>query len=208
MNTCYGRVVDQLGHAARQELEQGSSGLELRYNAWTTSADEVRHTQPARIPVTWGHTTETLGEVIHLERHDGSLWAVAHVDDDVRPEVTVIVAGEERAVETPLYWSALYSSTQDLRDIKIIALALTPSPAQVSTLPVEFRDGEIGYPDAPTRFGLRQTYTRDLLFRASQAHVGRRWHRDRPIVVHDDGTDDAPVWTDRPPGGRLEYSRH
>jgi HK97 family phage prohead protease len=182
VRTVYGRVVDSLGHAGRPQLEQGAGRPELRYSSWAHPASEFRSVQPPKIAVDWAHDRNQLGEVIHLERSSRGLWAVAHLRHWVQPVVAVKVGTEVRSVDTPLFWSAMCNSTLDGRDIELLSIGLTPSPAQIVTEPVRFLDGDLNYRrELPSGWRV-SGYERELLERAAVACADRR--RGEPIIVH------------------------
>src|SRR5262245_26988911 len=185
MKTLAGRVADPLGHAWMRELVQGPHRPELRFNTWSIPPSEYRTVQAPRIGVDYCHDGDEFGEVIHLERSDGrGLWAVAVVPDTIRPALAVKVGEETRSVPVPLFFSAKTASTQDHRDIQLVSLGLTPSPAQVNAQPVRFLDGDItAYGGVHSRWNLPLGYERDLLGRANDARTAR--HAHEPVVIHD-----------------------
>jgi hypothetical protein len=103
MRTIYGVVCDQFGVAHKKTLVQGALGPEFRHDVWTTPAAAIRGTQPSTIMVDRDHDHQPVGEVIHLERRHGNLWAVAQVRDDLTPAVRVKVGERSVAVETAHY---------------------------------------------------------------------------------------------------------
>jgi HK97 family phage prohead protease len=164
--TVYGILADELGHARRPELRK----------AWATPAAEVRSVQAPRIPVDRDHDHRWCGELIHLERAGGNLWAVAEVDDSVTSEVHVRVGSELRSAEVPMYWSATRRGGDDY-GIELLSVALTPTPARVAARPVTFREGRAHLAAGRTS----DPFERALLKRAAEAQLTRH---GRPIVVH------------------------
>lgn len=64
----------------------------------------MRSVQADTIPIDQNHDHRWCGEVIYLERsRDGSLWAVGHIADDIRPSLDVRVADKTVSVEHDLY---------------------------------------------------------------------------------------------------------
>jgi phage head maturation protease len=184
-NTVFGILCDELGHAADELLEQGPSRPELGLRAWATPAAEVRTVQAPRIPIDFNHDGRPIGELIYLERSAGNLWAVAHVDQRIRPAVSVEVGGIATAVSTPFYFSASRIGTPDFRDVLIDSVALTELSARVAAQPVTFLSGMLDHRGAADRhaWALKDGFTRDLLTRAAHAHLDRR--RGDPICVND-----------------------
>jgi hypothetical protein len=181
MNTVFGIICDELGHAAKEVLEPGATRPELRTRAWATPSGEVRSVQADRIPVDRSHDGIEVGEVIYLERNRGNVYCVAHVDASVSPAVRVRVGSTTTAVETPFYWSAMRSATEDFRDVLFEAVALTAFPARISARPLTFLQGALDHRQAPRRWQL-EPFQRGLLERATAAHLNRR---GGPLVVHD-----------------------
>jgi hypothetical protein len=118
MKTVFGMAMNQDGLSGGQEIEQGRDGPELRYRAWSTSVAEMRHVQPARIPIDTTHDEHWIGERVYMERdRQGRLSAVGHANIDP-PEW-----------QLPLFWSPKTNSLQN--DVIVEAIALTPWPRQI-----------------------------------------------------------------------------
>jgi len=166
VNTCWGLVCDELGHAR-------SGG-----RAWATPSLEVRSVQATRIGVDQHHDHREIGQVIHLERGRGGLWAVAEIDDTVKASVSVRVAGELVDVPHDLFWSPERRGAGELGGIVFDWLSVTPWPARVAPRPLVFREGDAHLAASRST----DPFERDLLKRASEAKLTRHGH---PIVVHD-----------------------
>jgi hypothetical protein len=190
-NTILGVVYDQLGLGTRQTLEPGPDRPRLRRAAWANPAAEVRTVQAAKIPVDLDHDGVAVGEVAALIRRSGKVFCIAHVDPRVLPIVRVRVA--ERSVPLPvdLYFSPLSNATVSGRDIEVLAVSLTASPARVCAEPVKiFLEGELSYRGAHRRWNDQTTYfERELLAAAEDDYLERRRSRG-PIVVR--GADPEP----------------
>jgi hypothetical protein len=202
MNTVYGIVCDELGHARNGR------------RAWATPAAEVRSSQDP-IPVDRDHDHRWVGEVIQMERAHGNLVAVAHVADDVAT-VPVRVGEELRHVQAPMFWSATRIGGGEA-GILITSLALTAFPARVAATPVTFRAGDI----ALAAYRASDRTERELLRRAADAHRTRRAgdpvyvrdvDRERELDRRTRGMHPAEVMQlledqhyDRRPPGKLEY---
>lgn len=180
MRTVYGIVCDELGHASKEILEQSPTRPEVRKAYWATASGDVLRVQNEKIPVDRDHDHRWVGEVIYLERRNGSLWAVAHVDDHVTPAVNVRVGERSVAVEHDLYWSPERRGGSEY-GIALDALSLTASPARINPQPLTFRDGDAHI----AAWKSTDSFERALLKRAAEAH--RRRHGG-PLVVHDDAT--------------------
>jgi hypothetical protein len=125
MNTVYGILADADGLASNTLAVQGATGPELRKSCFATPAAEIRSVQAPRIPIDRAHDRHWCGEIVYLERRDGNLWAVGHVDGDVIAAVEVRVGSETVNVEHDLFWSAASEMTEDFRDIALSSVALT-----------------------------------------------------------------------------------
>jgi hypothetical protein len=167
-HTVMGVVADPIGTVFNGE------------RAWSTRASEVRCEQPSRIPVDVEHDRRAVGRVVHLERRDGSVIAVAEVDAD--PFVNVAVGDEVIPVETDWYWSAERHSTPSGEDVVFRALSLTRNPARVNAQPLTWYEGGLGE-RINWRLGFGSPEA-GLLTRAAEARYARR--RLEPLVIHDE----------------------
>jgi hypothetical protein len=180
VNTIFGLAVDPLGISAKNELVQGERGPELRRRAWATPAAEFRRTQPAEIPVDRGHDGRPVGRVVHLERTNAGIWAVAEVEDFISEPWDVVVGAEH------VYWSPSVTFEPGGTDVELRSLALTAFPASVAarTRPLAIFPGPLRRRGSWS--GLNH-FTRALLERASETNYRKRWNE--PTVVHDDEAD-------------------
>jgi HK97 family phage prohead protease len=98
-----------------------------RHRIWRHDPPEAYAAeQPARIPVLIDHRAgQEVGEVLHLERRHGQLYAVAEVDLDYED-----VQGMD------LRWSS--GTVGTTRPLRIRELSLTAEPASVGLPPVKF----------------------------------------------------------------------
>lgn len=221
MKTVFGIVCDELSLASATTVEQGDLGPELRHRAWATPASEVRAEQAEKITIDRDHDRIEIGQVVYLERRNGSLWAVGQVRDDVSPVVNVRVGSALVALETDFYWSASRLSTEDYRDIVIDSISLTASPARVGARPVAFLPGGLDYRTVPRERWHLHGLEGELLTRAAASHLERRGSR-RPLIVHDgQRRDDLDLrshpaliaqtleeqWAQGRPPGRLRHSQ-
>jgi HK97 family phage prohead protease len=182
-NTVVGVLADADGLAANTVTVPGRHGPELRKSCFATGAAEFRSVQPPRIPIDRAHDRQWVGEIVYLERRNGNLWAVGHVDDAVIPAVDVQVGREAVRVTTDAYWSAATESTDDYRDIALTSVALTARSARVAAQPVTFLPGKLDHGDAPRRWTTLDAPMRELLMRAARAHLDRP--RGTPLVIAD-----------------------
>jgi hypothetical protein len=181
----YGVLADELGLSSDRFLEQGSLGPELRLRAWATPAAEVRTRQAAHIPVDRDHDGIAVGELVHLERRFGKLWAVAEVSDSVNPITYVRVGDKTIGLESDLYWSGSRLSTPDFEDVIFDSVALTPSTCRVAARPVKFLEGALDYRGCTRRWEQLDKLERELLELAAQTVYNRRGQRGAPLYVHD-----------------------
>jgi hypothetical protein len=136
--TTAGVVCDALGHAAWESVWLDPDDPHIAHRARSVSAQpggNFRGQQPAAIPVDWEHRIP-LGEVVHLERRDGNLAAVAVVD----------LPDEAVDDDLPLYFSGeiegSYSNDSLVGDDLVLrSLAITLNPA----------GGRAASPPGPTR---------------------------------------------------------
>jgi HK97 family phage prohead protease len=180
MNTVYGIVADADGLAANTVMVQGRTGPELRKSCFATPAAEVRSVQAPKIPIDRAHDRQWCGEIVYLERRDGNLWAVGHVDGDVIPAVDVRVGSETVRVTTDVYWSAEARMDESYRDIELRSVALTARSARVAARPVRIVPGSLDYPGVTARWQLDKA-DRELLERAVQARRERA--NGAPLVI-------------------------
>jgi hypothetical protein len=181
VNTAFGVLADELGHAASEVLTQGPYRPELRRRAWASPALQYRSVQDAVIPVDLNHDGWPVGQLVYLERARGRLWAVAHLQEHVTPAVQVRVAGETVSVEHPLYWSASRFEDEEDGSLLLESVALTPRTARVMAQPVKIVHGTLDYPGVTARWQLEPSDA-GLLERAVQA---RRERPDGALIVHD-----------------------
>jgi hypothetical protein len=173
MQTVYGIVADPLGTAR-------SAG-----RVWKTPSAQIAREQDGFIGVDIDHNGHWVGEVVDLQRHRGSVWAVCEVDDDVAPEVPVRIGAELRHVEHDLFFSPVrVGGPED--GIVLLSLALTPTPARVAARAVTFLADDVSL----AAFRSTDRFERELLKRASRAQSKRC---GGPIVVFDA---DPPAMTD------------
>jgi hypothetical protein len=203
----YGIAFDELGHASKEVLAQGPTGLELRHKAWASPGFALRSVQPAPLRIDLDHDHRWCGEAVYIERRgNGDVWLVGHVDDSVRPEAHVRLGDELRSVETAVYWSA--TRIGDEHDgVELLSVAITPSPARVCAKPLTFLPGRLDYRGCTRRWKLDSSHA-ELLERATAAHLERR-RSGGPLVVHTDT--DGPSHIDETfasrgaQHGRLEH---
>ena len=170
MRTVYGVVTDALGHASATTLQQGERRPELRMNAWATPSSEVRSVQNPEIRIDRDHDHRWVGEIIYLERRDGNLWAVGHIDDRVRAEVHVKVGDDLVTLDHDLYWSPERIGGAD-DGILFTSIALTASPARIAPKPVKILEGALDHRDAPRRWNhTLGWHERELLERAANTY--------------------------------------
>lgn len=202
--TVFGVLADELGHATTTVLEQGRTRPELRRKVWANPAAEFRHVQAPQIPIDHGGP---VGELLHLERRHGNLWAVGHVHDSVIPAAFARINGETIGVPHPLFWSPATRSTLDHRDIVLDSVALTTATARVYAKPVTILPGNLNYMrEPPSRWKL-QPAERELLTRACATLRARRETRwDDPLVIDDLDTppETSPRQVYREPTGPVE----
>jgi hypothetical protein len=106
--------------------------VEHRRRSFAAPADGYRDQQPSRIGVDIEHVGSIIGEVVHLERDQGGLWAVCESHVDALLDV-----------DRPVYFSVEIDAARDGTDIVLEALTLTEHPATVGQLPVAFIPGEL-----------------------------------------------------------------
>jgi len=107
-----------------------------------------------------------VGEIVHIERRNDSIWLVGEISDEVSEAIPVRVRGETVNVPAPLFWSALRSATLDYRDVELEEVSITASPARVCAAPLRFLPGPVDNRDAPSRrWHLKRGYERELLER-------------------------------------------
>jgi hypothetical protein len=158
---------------------------------WPTSSLELRHSQAEHIPITMGHTSETVGRVIHLELHPTTqdAWIVGHIDEDVREEIHVRVGTEVRSVAHPLYLSAETDCRAvDSTDIVLRSVGIVSLTARVAAQPATILPGPCDHAGAERRWNLERGYLRSLLGRAAAGYQERRARA--PIIVRDPGAPD------------------
>lgn len=175
----YGELCSPDGVAAAQELVQGSNGVELRQRSWATPAAEIRSVQARWIGIDRDHDGRWFGEIIHLERRHGRIFAVGKIDDDA-PLTTAVKVGDKVVnVETPLYFSIERTHHgEGFTDIEINGVGIVASTARLSARPITIRDGNAhaaGYLSTDHQ-------AKELLKRA--ADTDRRRHGG-PLVVLD-----------------------
>jgi HK97 family phage prohead protease len=127
------------------------------------SADYANE-QPSAIPILLDHDrTRRIGEVVHLERRHGKLFAVGLLDLEYEA-----VEGME------LRWSSGTDGTK--RPFRITELSLTSNPASVALPAVAFRPGELSH--AITYPGNRELLNRAITTRKRRAKGDPIWIDD------------------------------
>jgi hypothetical protein len=119
--TIIGQVANRLGFVRQTWLEQGRHRPELRSHHFAASADEYSGAQPERIPLELNHGRR-IGEVRHLERRAGKLWAVAEVHDPAGIPPNAVHFSPTIHYE---------EHGADAIDIELRSLSLTDRPATV-----------------------------------------------------------------------------
>jgi hypothetical protein len=110
----------------------------LHGRSFACSADELRPTHPAAIPLNLGHDKSwPLGELVSLyrSRTSGDVWAVACAD--VPPWL----------LDGPCYFSPEWTARPDGSDIELTGMAICTVPATVglrSKGPLAVFDGDVG----------------------------------------------------------------
>ena len=169
MNTVFGVVADQLGHAS-------ASGQH-----WSSPAADYLPVQAHEIRVDQDHDHRWVGSIHYLARHHGRLWAVGEVGDEVVEAIRVRVEGRTVSVPNPLYWSATRIGGPG-EGMLLESISLTPSPARICPQRVRFLPGRLDHREAAKRW--RSTLDRaeyELLRRAAVARYERR--KGEPIVI-------------------------
>jgi hypothetical protein len=163
MRTVYGPIADPLGHAS------------ARGRFWASPAANYLTEQPPKIPIDVDHSGRSVGEVVALMRHAGSLGAVGEVDDQIAEAVNDRVGERTVAVPTPLYWSASRIGSPD-DGLVLVSAALTASPASVGVRrPVRFLPGALDHRQAADRWRPRtDRVEHELLTRAANARADRQ----------------------------------
>lgn len=195
MNTVFGELFTADGLATTQVLVQGPSRPEVRRHHWASPASELRAIQAEHVPIDLSHDGRPRGELVHLERRHGRVFAVGHIDTDVTATTAVRVGDHTVHLETDLFWSAERRSTEDFRDLILDSVALVPATARLSAQPVTILPGALDHRAAPRRWNLPSGYPRDLLERAATSYCDRRLEGGGPLVVHDDHRGSAPATT-------------
>jgi hypothetical protein len=89
----------------------------------------MRPCSPAGLEVSWGHSDVVLGEVVALYRHAGGLFALSHLEADLRGDAELFYSAE--SVMAP----------DEGGGRALLALALTAEPAQSSPRPLQLWPG-------------------------------------------------------------------
>lgn len=172
-------IWDQYG---RETLSDGTLRAHHRRVFRHDSASAYAAQQPGRIPVLLDHDAKLeIGEVVHLERRHGQLYAVALLDGQY-----------EEFQGRSLCWSS--STTSHKPPFTIKELSLTAAPASVGLPEVAFRSGDLS---AAVAF----PGNRELLQRAIAAR--KRRAKGDPLWIHDD---EVPDFGDRDADVLMERS--
>ena len=182
--TVYGRVTDALGASLNIHTAwDGQVAREHReYKA--IPATEYRTAQPNHIPINREHRGPTLGEIVHLERDDCGISAVAVVENF--PELALPHDGD-------WYFSGELAHCLG-RDCEIRGVGIVRDPAVVGLRPLDVHLGDVRNHGVRARWHNRTPQVR-LLERAG-ATYDRRQRRSRdPLTIEDLGR--APATEER-----------
>jgi len=160
MITLLGPTLTEIGHCHRKEI--GDNG-KLETRAWACSALNVRHQQPAMIPLNIDHTEHRVGQVIGLHRRRGRLFAIAEADAD-----------ELLDFDEPIFYSAETTMRPDGTDVLVEAVALCTRPAHVGLDPVEMFPGTVDMAVFKTNFGHANRWQKELLEQTREERYRRR----------------------------------
>lgn len=159
--TIYGELADELGHHHDRDNR--------------SPASNYRRRQPHDIGVDLEHRGEVLGQVVHLERRHDRLNAVAVLE----------LEASDLDAFGDCWWSASTRATPHHgldRDIELVGLAITKTPASVGLRPLRWLAGDVR--EHRGRWGR----VPELIERSVRPALEHRWRCTAPLTIHEPDT--------------------